>query len=150
MFWRFWCKHDEVKCISNIHGDLINLLSDDRTVRSVWKCKKCGKMIYLPYLNPDCNVVNFEVPKSPTMKSIPLPDWYKKHEKSPEEWKLIPYTEKEIAINFISAYMHSTAEDKEHLLFEVVNYLESGGSFDSSFISKKLTYLKITTPGFPD
>lgn len=49
---RLRCKHDSLEFIRNIYGDEINMLSGTKnTVRSIWKCKKCGKVIYKGYLN---------------------------------------------------------------------------------------------------
>jgi len=44
MGWKFWksCNH-EYKFISNIYGDQINYYNGKR---SIWKCKKCGKIEY--------------------------------------------------------------------------------------------------------
>lgn len=51
---RIRCKHDSLEFIRNVHGDEINYLSNyKRTVRSIWKCKKCGKIIYSSNLNTE-------------------------------------------------------------------------------------------------
>ena len=42
-----FCKHKNLKFIRNIHGDEINYISPiNKTYRSEWKCKDCGKIIY--------------------------------------------------------------------------------------------------------
>lgn len=59
---RVRCKHDNLECISNIYGDMIHAMSSSKmTVRSVWKCKNCGKVICKGELNPGCKVSNFKV-----------------------------------------------------------------------------------------
>lgn len=46
------CKHKSIEFIRNVYGDEINVLSSDRMiVRSIWKCKNCGKIIYKGRLN---------------------------------------------------------------------------------------------------
>lgn len=50
IFKRLLCKHDDLEFIRNVHGDEINQLSGKETVRSIWKCKNCGKIIYKNYL----------------------------------------------------------------------------------------------------
>lgn len=48
-FIKSWfCKH-EYEFVRNIHGDEINYLNGKR---SIWKCKKCGKLQYRDELNP--------------------------------------------------------------------------------------------------
>lgn len=49
---RLMCKHKSIEFIRNVYGDEINVLSSDRMiVRSIWKCKNCGKIIYKGRLN---------------------------------------------------------------------------------------------------
>lgn len=49
---RLICKHESIEFIRNVYGDEIHFLSNDKiTVRSIWKCKKCGKIIYKDRLN---------------------------------------------------------------------------------------------------
>lgn len=55
LFKRFFCKHNEKVCITNIFGDLIN----DYNCRSIWKCKKCGKKFKSNKLDYNCKIVNF-------------------------------------------------------------------------------------------
>lgn len=43
-----FCKH-EYEFVRNIHGDEINHMGGKR---SIWKCKKCGKLQYRDELNP--------------------------------------------------------------------------------------------------
>lgn len=59
LFKRLFCKHNEKVCITNIYGDLIN----DWNCRSVWECKKCGKMFRSDELEESCDVVNFVMKK---------------------------------------------------------------------------------------
>ena len=40
---RLFCKHDKLFFIRNVYGDEIIDLGYSR---SVWKCEKCGKIIY--------------------------------------------------------------------------------------------------------
>jgi len=48
---KLFCKH-EYEFVRNIHGDEINWVSPiNKTYRSIWKCKKCGKLKYSCYLN---------------------------------------------------------------------------------------------------
>ena len=51
MNWKFWkrCKH-EYEFVRNIYGDEINWCGG---YRSVWRCKKCGKIEYRRYLQED-------------------------------------------------------------------------------------------------
>lgn len=43
---QLFCKHECVLWVRNVYGDEINRLSANRkTVRSIWRCKKCGKSI---------------------------------------------------------------------------------------------------------
>lgn len=46
MLRKISCKHNDVEFIRNIYGDEINQLSGKNTVRSIWKCKNCGRIIY--------------------------------------------------------------------------------------------------------
>lgn len=51
---RLKCKHDNLKTITNIHGDAINIFNS----RS-WKvCKDCGKHIWSKKLDKKCLKVN--------------------------------------------------------------------------------------------
>lgn len=45
-FKKYWCDHDW-EFDSNIYGDQINACGG---YRSIWKCKKCGKIEYRRYL----------------------------------------------------------------------------------------------------
>lgn len=56
LFKRLFCKHKEKTCITNIHGDWINIYN----CRSIWKCKKCKKLIKSNELVKDCKFVNFK------------------------------------------------------------------------------------------
>ena len=50
IFKRLKCPHNDLEFVRNVYGDEINALSDRKTVRSIWKCKNCGKVIYKSYL----------------------------------------------------------------------------------------------------
>ena len=41
------CKHENLEFIRNIYGDEINRVSLKHIYRSIWKCKDCGKIIYM-------------------------------------------------------------------------------------------------------
>lgn len=57
---RLLCKNHEYETVTNIGGDMINQLSTFKhTVRSIKRCKHCGKTIRSTELDPDCDVVNF-------------------------------------------------------------------------------------------
>lgn len=43
---RLICNHRYIIFIKNIYGDEINALSTKKTIRSIWKCIDCGKIIY--------------------------------------------------------------------------------------------------------
>ena len=60
IFKQLFCEHRDKKCITNIHGDLINLLE----CRSVWECNKCGKIFNHKELEPTCSIVNFVIDKN--------------------------------------------------------------------------------------
>ena len=60
IFKHLFCEHRDKKCITNIHGDLINLLE----CRSVWECSKCGRRFNHEELDPTCNIVNFLIDKN--------------------------------------------------------------------------------------
>lgn len=53
-FKRMTCKHENQITITNIGGDMINMID----ARSVRECKDCGKLIFSPYLDKECNKVN--------------------------------------------------------------------------------------------
>ena len=46
MLRKILCKHNDVEFIRNIYGDEINQLSGKNIVRSIWRCKNCGRIIY--------------------------------------------------------------------------------------------------------
>ncbi len=63
---RLRCKHTNKECMSNFYGDYINIVSyHNKIIRSVWRCKNCGKIIYSEYLDKDCNVVNWNLFRTP-------------------------------------------------------------------------------------
>ena len=48
------CEHKEHDHLMNIYGDYINYISPiNKTYRSIWKCKKCDKIIYKEILGPE-------------------------------------------------------------------------------------------------
>lgn len=55
MLRKISCKHNDIEFIRNIYGDEINQLSGKNTVRSIWRCKNCGRIIYKgkPYMEND-------------------------------------------------------------------------------------------------
>lgn len=53
-FKRFICKHKNQRTITNIGGDMINMID----ARSVRECKDCGKIIFSPCLDIECTKVN--------------------------------------------------------------------------------------------
>lgn len=58
--WRKWikrlrCKHEDKKCITNIHGDLRNIYK----CCSIWECENCGKWFRVDKVEPTCNYSNF-------------------------------------------------------------------------------------------
>ena len=67
MFKRLFCKHKNKKCLSNFHGDYIDIVSplfSNKIYRSAWQCQDCGKIIYSTSLEPACKIVNWEILKS--------------------------------------------------------------------------------------
>lgn len=57
---RLSCKHDNLKCVTNYHGDMIHQVSTyKRIYRSAWICTNCGKTIFSEHLEPTCKVVNY-------------------------------------------------------------------------------------------
>lgn len=57
---RLFCRHKNKKCITNLYGDVVNMLSTDKHIyRSVWKCTNCGKCFYSEKLDPDCMIINW-------------------------------------------------------------------------------------------
>ena len=59
LFKRILCKHINQECMSNFYGDFINVVSNRKIIRSVWRCKDCGKIIYKEVLGEDCKVINW-------------------------------------------------------------------------------------------
>ena len=56
-----FCKHQKQECLTNFHGDMINLVSTRKEIhRSAWKCKNCGKIILNGDLEPSCEVINYK------------------------------------------------------------------------------------------
>ena len=54
------CKHDHKQCITNLHGDFIDVMSGYKDIyRSVWFCEDCGKFFLSPYLDKSCKSINF-------------------------------------------------------------------------------------------
>lgn len=57
---RLSCKHQNLKCVTNYYGDMINEVSTCKKIyRSAWVCTDCSKSIFSEYLEPSCNVVNY-------------------------------------------------------------------------------------------
>lgn len=55
-----FCLHKNKECITNLHGDIVNLMSNKKHIyRSVWRCTKCGKCFYSSKLDPECNTINW-------------------------------------------------------------------------------------------
>ena len=55
-----FCLHKNKECITNLHGDVVNMVSTKRHIyRSVWRCTRCGKCFYSEHLDPDCVTVNW-------------------------------------------------------------------------------------------
>ena len=54
---QIFCRHKEITCITNLHGDLINIYE----CRSLWECKRCKKVIKSKELNKQCKYVNFHL-----------------------------------------------------------------------------------------
>ena len=62
VFKRLFCKHQNKTCLTNFHGDVIHWVSyGNKIIRSAWTCKDCGKIIYSEYLEPSCNVINWNL-----------------------------------------------------------------------------------------
>lgn len=56
------CDNHEYETITNLYGDCINFYSHGKkTVRSIRKCKHCGKTMYSQYIDPECDIVNFNL-----------------------------------------------------------------------------------------
>lgn len=54
------CKHNNKRCITNLHGDFIDVMSGYKDIyRSVWFCKDCGKFFLDKRLDKTCNSSNF-------------------------------------------------------------------------------------------
>ena len=65
MFNVLKCKHEHLKCVTNIHGDMINALD----CRSIWECRECGKRLRKDTLDLNCNIVNFVIDKTKLQQS---------------------------------------------------------------------------------
>jgi len=64
LFKRLFCKHENIECLTNFHGDCINIVSTSKKIyRSAWRCKGCGKIIYSEYLDNNCKTVNWTLHK---------------------------------------------------------------------------------------
>lgn len=54
LFKKLLCNHESLEFVRNIYGDEINLISPpNKTIRSIWKCKNCGKIFYKSNLKLD-------------------------------------------------------------------------------------------------
>ena len=60
---QLFCKHENKTCLTNCYGDYIDIASGYKfpTIRSIWKCKDCGKIIKSQYLVKDCSVINWAI-----------------------------------------------------------------------------------------
>lgn len=53
MLKKLFCRHKNIEFLGNIYGDLINTVSSfNRTNRSAWICKDCGKIIFSEEFGP--------------------------------------------------------------------------------------------------
>ena len=56
------CKHQNQECMTNFYGDFIDVVSTHKKIiRSAWRCKDCGKVIYKEILGEDCKVINWDL-----------------------------------------------------------------------------------------
>lgn len=53
---RLLCKHEEKECITNFVGEWEKIYK----CRSMWRCKKCGKIIYSDKYNFECEYTNYD------------------------------------------------------------------------------------------
>lgn len=54
LFKKLLCNHESLEFVRNIYGDEINFISPpNKTIRSIWKCKNCGKIFYKSNLKLD-------------------------------------------------------------------------------------------------
>ena len=48
--------------MTNFYGDFIDIVSTHKKIiRSAWRCKDCGKVIYKEILGEDCKVINWDL-----------------------------------------------------------------------------------------
>ena len=59
---QLFCMHN-YKTITNFYGDAINdmSVSSRKIIRSLQRCKKCGKLHKSEYLDRNCKVINFDI-----------------------------------------------------------------------------------------
>ena len=59
---QLFCIHN-YETITNFYGDAINDMSafSKKIIRSLQRCKKCGKLHKSEYLDRNCKVVNFDI-----------------------------------------------------------------------------------------
>lgn len=54
---QMFCDHNEHVHLMNIYGDYINYISPiNKIYRSIWRCKRCNKIIYKEKLGPEKKV----------------------------------------------------------------------------------------------
>ena len=59
---QLFCIHD-YETVTNFYGDAINDMSSfsKKTIRSLQRCKKCGKFHKSEFLDKNCKVINFNI-----------------------------------------------------------------------------------------
>lgn len=57
---KLFCKHNYIT-VTNLYGDAINYYSasSNKIIRSIQRCKKCGKIHKSEYLDKDCKIINY-------------------------------------------------------------------------------------------
>lgn len=54
------CRH-KYETITNLYSQITKMNNGKTTVRSVQKCKYCGKRRYLPYYDKKCKIIDYEI-----------------------------------------------------------------------------------------
>ena len=59
---QLFCIHD-YETVTNFYGDVIDDISafSNKTIRSLQRCKKCGKFHKSEFLDKNCKVINFDI-----------------------------------------------------------------------------------------
>ena len=59
---QLFCIHD-YETVTNFYGDAIDDMSvlSKKTIRSLQRCKKCGKFHKSEFLDKNCKVINFDI-----------------------------------------------------------------------------------------